>query len=107
MVHVRVDQPEEYGDIARACFLPVAKAKFEREGHEMNGLKLVYGLCVLSTGKRGEYRRLGRVDFSGEQCDLFEKGLENLRGRENGETEFEMGGKDFYLPEEIGTFKLI
>ncbi|KAF7935878.1 uncharacterized protein EAE98_002098 [Botrytis deweyae] len=107
VVHVRVDQPEEYGDIARACFLPVAKAKFEREGHEMNGLKLVYGLCVLSTGKRGEYRRLGRVDFSGEQCDLFEKGLENLRGREDGETEFEMGGKDFYLPEEIGTFKLI
>ncbi|KAF7951356.1 hypothetical protein EAE96_006671 [Botrytis aclada] len=72
VVHVRVDQPEEYSDIARACFLPVARATFEREGHEMDGLKLVYGLCVLSTGRQGEYRRLGRVDFSGEQCDLFE-----------------------------------
>ncbi|KAF7912982.1 uncharacterized protein EAF01_002003 [Botrytis porri] len=108
VVHIRVDQPEEYSDIGRACFLPVARAKFEREGHEMDGLKLVYGLCVLSTGKPGEYKRLGRVDFSGEQCDLFEMGIEKLKeGRENEGTKFEMGDKDLYLPEEIGTFKLV
>ncbi|TGO25439.1 hypothetical protein BPAE_0080g00310 [Botrytis paeoniae] len=108
VVHIQADQPEEYSDIARACFLPVAKAKFEREGHEMDGLKLVYGLCVLSTGKRGEYRRLGRVDFSEEKCDLFERGLENLRGGKGNEgIKFEMDEKDLYLPEEIGTFKLI
>ncbi|ATZ55304.1 hypothetical protein BCIN_11g05720 [Botrytis cinerea B05.10] len=108
VVHIRPDQPEEYSDIARACFLPVARATFEREGHEMGGLKLVYGLCVLSTGRQGEYRRLGRVDFSGEQCDLFERGLRKLRGvREDEGTEFKMDGKDLYLPEEIGTFKLI
>jgi hypothetical protein len=80
IAHIHPDEPVDYFDVGRSCFLPVAKNIYRNPGDEIDGAHLVYGLCLLPTGKKkGEYQRIGRMDFVNEDCALFEDGLEVQR----------------------------
>lgn len=43
---------------------------------EHEKVSFVYGICIKSTGTRGECCRLGRVQFGLERCELFMRGFE-------------------------------
>ncbi|KAF2826934.1 HET-domain-containing protein [Ophiobolus disseminans] len=108
--HLRADEPVDYHDLARSCYLPVRKYVHERQSSTYHGQHLISGLALMPTGKRGEYVRLGRMDFGGEDCELFEDGLEVQRkGEESAgkRAHPETMKEELYVDGEVGVFEFV
>lgn len=125
-VHLQADQPEEYTDVENSCFLPVIlrrqdattrRKAFEDIGIAASSVGLenkeevldVYGLCLKPTGKRGEYSRLGRIDFvSGDDADLFGRGFrawkKNGFSKMTDDEHTTSLSKELYMMDEAGVF---
>ncbi|KAF8855326.1 hypothetical protein BDZ45DRAFT_805077 [Acephala macrosclerotiorum] len=107
---IHPDEPVEYADIGRSCFLPVAKTVIRRPGHEFDGHRLVHGLCLLPAENQGEYQRIGIMEFGNDRCGLFLDGLKAQKSEER-PTEIKahpltLDGS-LYLNSEIGVFSIV
>ncbi|KAH7089741.1 heterokaryon incompatibility protein-domain-containing protein [Paraphoma chrysanthemicola] len=101
--HLRADEPVAYPDLAVSCYLPIRKTVYK-------GTHLVAGLALKPTGRRGEYERLGRMDFGNEDCQLFEDGLEVQRKGEEGSgfrAHPPTMDPELYIEGELGTFTMV
>ncbi|CAO2655562.1 Nn.00g043650.m01.CDS01 [Neocucurbitaria sp. VM-36] len=79
IAHLKPDEPVDYLDLARSCYLPIRKHVYDNPKSQYHGTHLIAGLALMPTGKRGEYTRLGRMDFSYAKAKLFEDGVEVQR----------------------------
>ncbi|KAH7073691.1 hypothetical protein BKA63DRAFT_491673 [Paraphoma chrysanthemicola] len=101
--HLRADEPVAYPDPAVSCYLPIRKTVYK-------GTRLVAGLALKPTGRRGEYERLGRMDFGNEDCQLFEDGLEVQRKGEEGSgyrAHPPTMSPELYIEGEVGIFAMV
>jgi hypothetical protein len=48
---------------------------YKKPRYDFNESHMVRGLCLLPTGRRGEYIRIGRMDFGNDESKHFEDGL--------------------------------
>jgi hypothetical protein len=101
--HLRADEPVAYPDLAVSCYLPIRKVIYD-------GTHLVAGLALKPTGRRGEYERLGRMDFGNEDCELFENGLEVQKKGEHAsgmQAHPPTTLPELYVDGEVGVFTIV
>jgi hypothetical protein len=110
VVHLQADEPVDYADLARSCFLPVRYHTLHRPGSQYHGNTLVCGLALMPTGARGEYARLGTVDFGGDDVHLFVDGVKVQRvGEEALGLKAHPPTQDaiLYIENEVGVFTIV
>lgn len=110
VVHLQADEPTLHADLARSCFLPVRKHTINSPASQYHGKTLVSGLALMPTGKRGEYTRLGRVDFGNEAVSLFGDELKTQKGsRAPPGLQAHLPTQDaaLYIQDQIGVFTIV
>ncbi|KAJ4371412.1 hypothetical protein N0V83_004629 [Neocucurbitaria cava] len=109
-VHLIPDEPVKYLDLARSKYLPIRKRIYDNPKSEYHGKHLISGLALLPTGKRGEYTRMGRIDFGDDKSKLFEDGVEVQRKGEEAtglKAHPPTMDEEFYVEGEIGTLTVV